>query len=110
MLTTTGAARAYVNHGRWVADCPRPYCGNAVALEPRQTTFHCGSAGGCQLIAEVVWPSDADEIWAALAVRPVPTTRNWAPAGHRQALACHVPDGQTVADLVAETAEYMGVS
>lgn len=107
MLDTLMAV-AYVNFGRWVADCPRQYCGNAVALEPKQVTFHCGSVGGCKLLAEVVWPVDADEIWEALSMRPVPGTRNWAPAGHRQAIACRVPDGQTVADLIAENYEYGG--
>jgi hypothetical protein len=103
----TLAAQAYCNHGRWVADCPRQYCGNAVALEPKQSTFHCAApVGGCQLLAEVEWPPNIDEIQEALQQRPVPGTRNWAPAGHWQAIACHVPKGQTVADLIAENNEY----
>lgn len=106
MHLLTELARAYVNLGRWVADCPRPHCGGAMQLEPRQTVFHCGGLDGCQVISEVVWPPDADEIWSVLAARPVPATRNWAPAGHRQALACHVPDGQTVADLLDENREH----
>jgi hypothetical protein len=98
-------AVAYVNCGRWVADCPRPHCNNAIALtsQPRQTMYHCAGEDGCHVIAEVNWPNDADEIWDALQQRPVPATRNWAPAGHRQAVACGVPDGQTVSDLHAET-------
>lgn len=108
-MFVTANAQAYVNHGRWIADCPRPHCGNALALNPKQSTFHCSGTGGCQLIAEVEWPASVGGIDAALAVRPVPTTRNWAPAGHRQAIACRVPEGQTVAELVAETHEYMEV-
>ena len=99
-------ALAYVNHGRWIADCTRPHCNNAEKLEPRQAMFHCVN---CHQIAPVTWPADADEIREVLDRRPVPQTRNWAPAGHRQALACGVPDGQTVADLLAENDEY-GVS
>lgn len=99
-------ALAYVNHGRWIADCPRPHCGNAVGLHPKQAVFHCAGAGGCQLMAPVEWPDDVDDITAALAQRPIPTTRNWAPAGHRQSIATGVPDGQTVVDLIAETHEH----
>lgn len=98
---------AYVNHGRWIADCPRPYCGNALKLLPRQTQFYCAPEGGCQQIAEVLWPADADGITAALEVRPVPTTRNWEPVGHRQAKACGVVGGQSVADLHSETSEHL---
>ncbi|XTZ17041.1 hypothetical protein ACQSSU_06590 [Micromonospora echinospora] len=98
----SGAA-AYVNHGRWIADCPRLHCGNAEKLTPRQTTLHCSN---CLLLSEVAWPPDPDRIWAALEARPVPQTRNWAPAGHRQAIACGVPDGQTVADLITENREH----
>lgn len=96
-------AYAYVNHGRWVANCPRRHCANAEALAPKQATFHCSN---CKLLAEVAWPTDPDAITEALVCRPVPQTRNWAPAGHRQAVAAGAPDGQSVADLVAETHEY----
>lgn len=102
-------AIAYINHSRFVADCPRPHCANAILLEPKQTTFHCGGSDGCQLLADVEWPPNADEILAALMERPVPSTRNWAPAGHRQAIVTGFPNGQTVAELRAETHEYEGV-
>lgn len=106
MTLLTACAVAYVNYGRWCADCPRPHCANAVKLEPHQATFHCGGPDGCQLMAEIEWPVDADEIWEALAERPVPATRNWAPVGHRQALVTGFPSGQTVAQLRDETHEH----
>lgn len=99
-------AQAYVHRGMWIADCTRPYCGNAMRLDPKQTLFHCSE---CKNIVEIVWPADADAITDVLARRPVPQTRNWAPAGHRQAVACGFTDGQTVADLAAENREH-GVS
>lgn len=102
MLVTT-MARAYVNHGRWIADCPRPHCANAEKLQPRQGTFHCSN---CKQVADVDWPADADEIWAVLEVRPVPQTRNWFPANHELALRSGTVHGQTVADLRAENDEY----
>ncbi len=99
-------ARARVNHGRWIADCPRPYCPNAMRLDPGQGSFHCAGEGGCQLLATVEWPADPDAIWAALAVRPVPSTRNWYPAGHDEAVKLGLPHGQTPADLRDETRQY----
>lgn len=104
----TTRARARVNHGRWIADCPRPYCANAMRLTPGQSAFHCGGEGGCQLVAEVEWRADADGIWAALTERPVPGTRNWYPSGHTEAVLLRLPHGQTADDLRAETAEYAG--
>ena len=95
--------RAYVNHGRWVADCIRPYCGGAELLRPRQTVLQCGN---CQLVAPVEWPPDAAEIWQALTERPVPQTRNWFPGGHPLAVRYGVPHGQTPTELYAETAEH----
>jgi hypothetical protein len=108
VLVTT-AAVAVVNSGRWIAECPREHCANAVRLEPKQTAFHCGGGDGCRLVAEVLWPPDADEIDDVLSRRPVPGTRNWAPAGHRQAIADGFPDGQSVSDLLDENRQY-GVS
>ncbi|MDF2711385.1 MAG: hypothetical protein K0R62_7037 [Nonomuraea muscovyensis] len=106
----TTRARARVNYGRWIADCPRPYCANAMRLTPGQSAFHCGGEGGCQLVAEVEWPADAVGIWAALEVRPVPGTRNWYPDDHAEAVRLGLPHGQTAADLRDETREYEGVA
>ena len=100
----TEHARAYVNHGRWIADCVRPYCANAEQLAPGAGTFHCTN---CQQLAAIEWPADVDGITDALARRPVPNTRNWFPAGHGLALRAGCPHGQTVADLEAETREHM---
>jgi hypothetical protein len=96
-------ADAYVHGGRWIADCTRPFCANAEMLQPRQGVFCCSN---CRQVDDVRWPPEANELWEVLAVRPVPQTRNWAPAGHRQAVACGVPDGETVADLVDENRRY----
>jgi len=98
-------ARAYVNHGTWVADCPRKDCNNAIALMPRQETFYCVGFGGCNMIAPVDWPRNADEIWEVLERRPVGATRNWFPAGHELALRANCPNGQTVSDLIKENKE-----
>lgn len=100
----TNQARAYVNHGRWIADCPID-CGGALALSPRQASFACPE---CHTISQVEWPKDVDDIWEALLQRVAPRFRNWFPAGHPLALRANCPHGQTVAQLRDETAENQG--
>lgn len=101
MLLTPAEARAYVNHGRWLADCPRD-CGGALQLDPKQTNFHCRE---CKWIGGIEWPDNADEIMEALEERVVPKTRNWFPSGHTLALRSSTPHGQTVKQLMEETEE-----
>ena len=96
-------ARAYANHGRWVADCPRPYCGNAELLAPWQPQFHCGT---CHAEAPCEWPREAAEISAVLAGRGNPRWQNWFPPEHPLALAAGCPHGQSPADLLGENEEH----
>lgn len=109
-MANTGAAyvHARVNHGRWIADCVRPYCSNAMRLTLGQSTFHCGGEGGCGLHAAVAWPDEAELITAVLEQRPVPGTRNWYPAGHPEAVKLGIPHGQSVFELRAETLAHEG--
>jgi hypothetical protein len=100
----TNYARAYVNWGRWVADCP-VRCGGALSLSSGQATFACPE---CRSLSQIDWPANVDEIWAALQERPAPKFQNWFPSGHELALRANCPDGQTPAQLRDETAEYMG--
>ena len=88
-VALVGVAYAEVNHGRWIARCPRPYCTNAMQVDRGQATFGCVALDGCGWIGELVWPADPDAIEALLAMRPVPGTRNWLP-------------GETLAQLLAE--------
>lgn len=101
MLLTPAQARAYINHGRWIADCPRD-CGCALTLDPHQPTYACPE---CKWMGGVEWPDNADEIWEALQKRAVPRTRNWFPSGHSLALRSNSPHGQTVKQLIEETEE-----
>lgn len=102
-------ARAYINKGRWVADCPQPYCNSALALDLGQTQFACRDPL-CRVLSEVEWPANADELFSALRERPNPDDRDWAPAGHRQAFATGFPEGQTAAELRDETRYLEGRS
>lgn len=92
-LIPANAVRIEANHGRWVARCPRPWCTNAIALNPGDTQFECAAADGCGQVADVIWPPDPAAIEALLLMRPVPATRNWLP-------------GETLADLIAENAAH----
>jgi|SRR5688572_12525247 len=103
MIYKTNMARAYVNHGRWVADCPTT-CGGAEELEAGQTMFACEE---CFQISPVDWPSDADEIWNALQERPFNRVRHWYPAQHDLAVRAGIPHGQTPEELRQEATEYM---
>lgn len=93
---------AYLNHGRWVADCSRPDCTGAELAVPGEA-FHCHN---CGQLDTVTWPDNPDDIDAVLKLRPVPGTRNWFPKGHPLAEAYQLPAGETVADLVAENAAH----
>lgn len=98
----TNHARAYVNHGRWIADCPAD-CGSARQLQPGEHMYQCGE---CLLVCTVDWPDDADDIWEALMERPIPKFRNWFPHQHDLALRANLPHGQTPAELREETKDH----
>lgn len=96
-------AQAYVNYGRWIADCPAG-CLNAMAVEYGQASYLCGFlnkygiiVGGCGVTAPLLWPDERDAITAALAPRS-DDHRMWAPAGHRQTYDSYTPDGRTIAE------------
>lgn len=66
---------AYVNHGRWLADCPA--CGNGMAASREWNLALC--ICGCGAIyAAVVFPPDADAIEHELVDLPV-VEQNWQP-------------------------------
>lgn len=86
-MSVAVAARAYVNHGRWVADCPfcggseRYWDGTVQRRKPAPFPFgltdrllYCGyTASSCP----VEFPEEADAIDAILSRRPDERTRNW---------------------------------
>lgn len=84
---------AYMNHGRWVADCPAEGCGfSALAGSHLDCPAHD--------VVRVVWPTDLEreEIEAELNLRPVDPLvgakhANWRP-------------GETVESLRAENVEH----
>lgn len=78
-----GTVAAYINHGRWVADCGNPHCHNARALAYGQNFLCVDDVHGdaCGFAFDVRWPApeEATRICAILAYRPDRSTRNWLP-------------------------------
>ena len=91
-----GQIEAYINHGRWIAECPTR-CGGAVIADSGVPLFVCYECGGDWY--SVVFPPEKTAIEVLLMRRPPvgrePTTRNWYP-------------GESVADLARQNQE-MGV-
>jgi hypothetical protein len=71
-------AFAYVNHGRWVADCPFGCGGAEVARADIFMCRECANVPNAYRPIVLAWPSDEDvrAIEAALVPRPV-VNRNW---------------------------------
>ncbi len=72
------ALEAYINHGRWLVDCP---CGNGVMTAPGWPAC-CYSCGA--IYRDVHISADADQIEALLSRRPI-AHQNWK-AGESLAL------------------------
>jgi hypothetical protein len=86
---------AYVNYGRWCADCP--FCFAGVALDPEWDQTFC--LGCFRSFPSILWPGDVPGIEAALVVRWL-KRQHWNTLGGmtRNALIA----AETVADLLAE--------
>ena len=98
-------ALAYVNWGRWLAECPVPNCHDARLLMPEDLSITCANGH----MSPVQWPGGAPgskvvgQITAALADRPEMSTRAWFPAGQPFGQALGAPADQSPEDLIAET-------
>lgn len=78
-----GTVAAYVNHGRWVANCP---CGGAELITEDQDML-CGS---CAHIRQVVWPANVEVIESMLEARQYQQNQNWNPGETVDQLASEV--------------------
>lgn len=109
--------QAYLYSGEWVADCPRPDCSGAEFLfdatfpmlpagpgNPRNIRKGVFACTNCQQLASIAWPAESfmDQARELLALRPVPSTRNWYPADHPGALRFRIPHGQSLEELREE--------
>lgn len=78
---------AYINHSRWVADCPN--CNAGIACLPGVNQIVCLECGERY---DVAWPADREGIESALLCRPQ-RNRHWRP-------------GESVKDLKRENKQY----
>ena len=93
--TNAKPATAYVNHGRWVADCPTPHCAGAIVLY--RDTFLCGNCLNVECgyrYRMVLWPAEKGVVEETLSKRFLPETANWRP-------------GETMQQLRSENAAHM---
>lgn len=70
----------YMNHGRWVVDCPTEGCGWAyLATTGDGKPRYLHRCQGCQHTIELAWPplDAALEIERILCERAAPVNRNW---------------------------------
>jgi len=79
------AANAYINHGRWVVNCPDPECAGAEVVDPSDPVFMCLSCGNLKnkdiegriRLYSVRFPHNKLQIEKALLERKDPCVRNW---------------------------------
>lgn len=98
-------ALAYLNWGRWVADCPEPGCQDARAVYNPQTGQRQAQdlcVQGHPFLIEMPPPALEGQLVAAVADRANDADRSWYPKGHPRATLAGLPTGQTVKDLVDE--------
>lgn len=77
---TEGEVTAYVNCGRWVAECPEDKW--AVIVSSQTPLFFCGRCKNAAVGGRwrtVVFPADRVKIEYHLLKRQVSTNRNWYP-------------------------------
>lgn len=85
---TNEVVAAYINHGRWVADCPN--CNGGIAAWAENDACCCLD---CGRVYHAVFPSTRkrDKVEAILLERPSGAYMNWN------------PDRESIADLKAES-------
>jgi len=90
--------QAYVNAGRWVADCP--HCNSGIAIHPEWTFASC--LGCLRTFADIAIPAEWKEIEAVLVERPM-QHQHWLCSAQRTKWV-----GRGLVDMPAETVEELG--
>ncbi len=71
---------AYVNHSRWVCDCPN--CNSGILIKDfgeRERYFRVFTCGNCKIMTSFIMPDNVGKIESVLLSRPIDTNRNWLP-------------------------------
>ncbi len=109
-FATDIVARARLEHGRWLVDCPLPGCAGAQYASKTHRQFHCVDCLHQATPAEgrwirVKWPANVLEIEEALAERDRPGNRNWIPGETVAALRAQTRAAATIAIAIAAAPE-----
>lgn len=99
---------AYLNHDRWVVDCPADGCTDArLVYHPltneRQADEVC--ANGHHFTIDMPPEELEARIVAAVSERHEAADRAWYPHGHARAMLAGYPTGQSIEELVRESRE-----
>lgn len=81
-------ATAYINQGRWLADCPTAGCGGSMMLLPG-TPYLCATCLNVEIghrWRRIAWPKSRTEIERVLSLRLLPEQANWWPSESVDAL------------------------
>lgn len=103
-------AAAYLNHGRWVADCPEAHCTDARAVYPEDADGNPSPArvlnqvckAGHAFTIEMPPAALEAQLVAAVSERLSQHRMNWFPKNHPLALLLGAPHGQTIRQLREE--------
>lgn len=77
------STHAFISWSRWVADCPKTGCTNALEVHPGQELFRCAPPTGCGGSGPIRWPGDPDAVMGALAGLPE-AQQSWHPRDEPQ--------------------------
>lgn len=102
---TGNPVQAMINHGRWIALCPK--CGGAEYVDPYEKIFYCFSCGNAALKGHarpVEFPDNRKEIEQAVLQRPVLAVRG-TNAIQRAILAVPLTPGFSRTWMPGETLE-----
>jgi hypothetical protein len=91
---------AYVDWGRWIADCGG--CLDAVAVYPNGVDADLDQTCYLGHPITITLPGDKADIDTVLAERTHEADRHWYPADHPRAVAQGLPHGLTLAELADE--------
>jgi hypothetical protein len=72
---------ARVDWGRWIVDCPHPYCRDALTFDPLNSPPQMFECWNCGTRADIGWPPEqlVHDIERLLMMRPDPADRCWNP-------------------------------
>lgn len=63
-VVPSATTTAFLDWGRWIAECP--FCRGALAVTYGERTYHCTPPAGCNGRAAILWPAKSGEVDKAI--------------------------------------------